>query len=777
MAGNYYYATDEDGFQQFQFRHDKMRNSITIHEDLAAGIAVRTAPASFMVTLGNTLWTEASPFTVWKAQPRNFAWEYLPFEVEQPIARYYEYNIAKGEKEGRAAWNKRPFNGLNIESINLPWDLYANFVYGTFERFDNFEREFIDLGGDLGYADGYLPHPPPSSSHGFGDSYRHAIHGRLAKSNIGNLTLGLNYIGINYKDDVLFAYVGNATDPTLDAGTYLLLTEFRGYDTVFFKQPHVFSMDLRGAVNERLSIHGDLAFGFVDTVKMIDTVSGRRTDYEDRTANPQWYDYKSVSRTNLTPAAYLKLNYQGFLPTEVDLAYISPGFYSPFSFATPIDAFFAYGTNMFGAGKFVARGEGSPYTQNMTGANLTFNPKLPGYGHLRFKYGHHMNITEDGRDLLFYPLRLNGADMFTFFHSSFNRWGNGLIDNSVKRGPGTYRGRLGDESFVHMTSWNDAAVDGSMSRVAGPGAGGLRSDFLSMYAGFVPYRSAEEAAMNFLSRHGSTHFSANQNFANLSTITNQNLSFTATNPTDEWIELPDGSYVPVLEILGEYETQSSWVPTSRKHTFNFELSTGYDVSRWVGYDKDLFFSGFIGLNGITRGFSGSSLLAFNEEGENTLLHSLYLRFEPAIALRTNFYLLGLFGFENWRSNKSWMMVTRNAAGQVTAVNNPTSTSLPSDIARLSFSEFTQRFVQVPINSRDFSYGLGFDWGMLARVGLHGRVKWMSHEDRGLNDMYKIWEDEGRREDGTSVFDPQNITRAGSNDWSTWVISLEAKTWF
>ena len=113
-------SADDQGFSPYQYRHDKARNSITIHEDMAAGIAVRTVPASFWVKLGNTMWTEASPLTVWKAQPRTFAWEYLPFEVEQPIARYYEYNIARGEKSGRAAWNKKPFNGINVESINLP---------------------------------------------------------------------------------------------------------------------------------------------------------------------------------------------------------------------------------------------------------------------------------------------------------------------------------------------------------------------------------------------------------------------------------------------------------------------------------------------------------------------------------------------------------------------------------------------------------------------------------------------------------------------------------
>ncbi|MDR2578901.1 MAG: hypothetical protein LBC70_08885 [Chitinispirillales bacterium] len=808
MTGNRSYrdmTPDEDGFLPYQYRNDKVQNSITIHEDLSAGIAVRTRPASFMISLGNTLWTEASPLTVWKDQPRIFAWEYLPFEVEQPIARYYEYKIARGEMTGPAAWNKRPFNGLNVESINLPLDLYANFVYGTFERFDNIEREFIDFGNDLGYADG-MDVVFPEKSHGVGDSYRHLIHGRLAKSKMfGNMTLGLNYLGINYRDDVLYANVSGNPEVGLNSGTYLLLTEFRGYDTVFYKQPHVFSLDLRGPLSERFSIHADLAFGVLDTVKLIDPNEDRRTDYEGRAGSPMWYEDKAVSRTGFTPAAYLRLNYdpsqssgwqhtdwRNFMPKEIDIAYIGEGFYSPFSFAVPMDGFFAFGANMVGAGKFAARGEGSPYTQNMTGVNLTFNPTLPGYGHFRVSYGQHMNITEDGRDLLFFPYRLHGADMFSFFHSSYNRWGNGLIDNSVQRGAGTYRGRLGDESFVHMTSWNSAA--GGIDRVAGPGAGGLRSDFLSMYEGFVPYRNKEEAAINFLSRHSDAHFGRDPNvgfieidgrryMSNLSTIANTNRALYFYAFDDHGPLIIDGQPQrdpetgllirdrDTLNNMVPYTTTSGWVPTSRKHTFNLELDAAYDIGSWVGYKNDLFIGGYVGFNGVSRSFTP---LAFSADGDETLLYSTYVRFEPAVALRKNFYIIGLLGFENWRSNKSWMMVQKNGDGLVTGVNNPTSTGDESVGDRFSFTDFSNRFVQVPINSRDFAYGIGFDWDMLSRVGLHGRVKWMSHEDRGLNDQYEAWRVEGLREDGTSVFNPQ---AAGNNDWNTWVVSFEVKTWF
>ena len=107
-------------------RHDKTGEAAIIHEDMSAGLAIRTVPVSFWLKLGAVHWVEASPLTIWKAQPRMFAWEYLPYEIEQPIARYYEYNIAKGERIGRAAWNKKAFQGINLESINLPGNLYFN---------------------------------------------------------------------------------------------------------------------------------------------------------------------------------------------------------------------------------------------------------------------------------------------------------------------------------------------------------------------------------------------------------------------------------------------------------------------------------------------------------------------------------------------------------------------------------------------------------------------------------------------------------------------------
>jgi len=773
-----------DGFLPYQYRNDKGGNSITIHEDMCAGIAVRTVPASFWVKLGNTLWTEASPLTVWKAQPRTFAWEYLPFEVEQPIARYYEYNIAKGEKSGRAAWNKKPFNGINVESINLPADLYINAVYGTFERYDNFEREFVDFAGDLGYADG-AEGAFPAKGHGIGDSYRHVIHARLAKANMfGGMTWGLNYVGIDYKDDVVFSASDNGFK---NETKYLLLTEFRGNDSIFVKEPKVFSTDIRGPIGDKFAIHADVAFSVVDTVWFYDTsLTKSGTDNNTRKTHPELYNNKGSSSGDLVFAGYAKLNYNTLLPTEVDLAYIGKGFYSPFSFAVPQDAFFAYGSNMVGAGKFIARGEGSPYAQNMMGANLTFAPKLSGYGHLRLKYGQHLNI-EEGRDLLFFPYRLNGSDMFSFFHSSYNRWGNGMVDNSVKAGGRTYKGRLGDESFVLAATYN---TNSEVRAVAGPGAGGLRSDYLAMLEGFVPYKNAADAYNNwYLNTFSGTAYGAvgNNNPPPTEYIPNPSKTSTIMRESfDKYYTFsPEyGADSGVLVNTGRdssnRSTATSWVPESKKYTFNLELDAAYDIAPLIGYKKDLFVGGYAGIHGIS---SSVKPLAFSEEADDMLLWSAYIRLEPAIALHKNFYLLGLFGYENWRARDSWMIrdvktgriinpITRcyrNEAGQI-GYTDRTGEFVPNNendfgMPRSQFT--TDNFTQVPINYSDFAFGLGFDWDMLERVGLHGRAKYITHEDRGLNEYY----DKVTNEKGTKFSDQDK------NDWGTWVLSIEIKTWF
>lgn len=666
-----------------------------IHEDMCAGLAIRTVPASFQLKLGSVLWVESSPLTIWKAQPRMFAWEYLPYEVEQPIARYYEYNLAKGEKSGRAAWNKKAFQGINLESINLPGNLYFNFVYGTYERFDNFEREYLDFSNDIAYAG---EAGSPVKGWGIGDSYRHIFFSKLGINELfGHLTPSIDFAFLNYEKDIW------------TMGLFQKTFSFGSLDTAksFYKQPLTTSIDLRGPINDKFSIHGNFALNYVDTTWVT------KINVKDSSSGLTSWDIKEKhSSTPIHPAAYLKLESKYGVPIKADIAYLSKGFYSPLSFATPVDAFYPFGANLLGPGKFVGRGEGSPYTQNMAGINLQIAPNLPGYGHLKITYGQHFQL-ESAQDVIFFPYRLNGQDLSSLFQTSYNRWGNNVIDhaNTVAK-PATenpigspYRYRLGDEGFRFNADNNPR----------GPMAGGLRTDYLSAFEGFVPYEDSALADSNYniIQKNGNGNFKMYDKEAS-------KLIF----------------------------TPGKCVPKHQKFTFNLELDGSYDIGPLVGYPKDFFMGLYAAINGVSTSFKP---IAFGEKADDMLLWGTYFRFEPAIAITNKFYILGLAGFENWRAKNTYMRLDSTIV-----VNSPSVIGYsPEDVERNLGKEEADNFrngkrlFKVPIDYRDYALGIGFDWDMLARVGLHGRVKWMKHDDVNFKD----------------------------NNWQMPIVSAEIKMWF
>lgn len=581
-------STTTDGFTQVQNRHDKSDVTANIHEDMAAGLAIRTVPASFWVRMGNVLWTEASPLTIWKAQPRTFAWDYLPYEIEQPIGRYYEYNIAKGEKGGRAAWNKKAFNGIDFRSIDLPWGFQTALMWADFERYDNFEREYVDFSNDLALAQ--LSNA--TKQNGIGDSFRHMYHARVANTKIlDNFTLSLNAVGIRYKSDIVdvsqwrkvFGVSGTLlTDPA----TAQRMNFVKGAG--FYKEPDVFSFEARGTVNEKLEIHTDLALGMMDTVWVRWAVDSSQRNSANLASYRQTKT-RTHTRADLVPAFYTRINSQYGIPIQTDLAYIPKGFYSPFSFATPVDGFFPAGSNLVGAGKFIARGEASPYNQNMAGVFLSVSPPV-GYGHLRFAYGQHFQ-PEKGQDVIYLPYRLNGQDLNTTFQSSYNRWGNSPVVHSI--GGSNLKGahRLGDQSFV-TTEYNNPP---------GYAGGGLRSDYLSMFESFVPYESAAQADSNLNS-------------------------------------------IPSTDVM----KRNPYVPIHQKYSFNLEADGAWDIAPFIGYPHDIFLSGYAALNGVS-----SAMEALALSPDNMMLWGYYLRAEPAIALSDKFYFLGLAGYEVWRSDMAY----------------------------------------------------------------------------------------------------------------------------
>jgi hypothetical protein len=615
----------EPGFVPVQTRHDQTNAPAYIHEDMTAGIALRTRPASLLLKFGGLQWIETSPLTVWDYQRRLFAWDFLPYEVEEPIATYYDKNVIKGERTGRATWNKKPFNGIGLESITLPYDLYLSLFYGSIEPFDRSEREYIDLQGDRAYY--HLEKFKALKGFGIGDPYRHVIVGRIAQNNLfKNLTPGINFITLRYDPDVI--------------SNSLFVNRFSGTTHSFYKEPIVLSTECAVTMVEGMDLRCEAAFGRIDT----SFFALNNQDFSD-------IGLRQTRSSGVKQAFFTGFRNTHIMPVQVEAMYSSPGFYSPFSFAKSVDGFSPFGANLVGPGKYVT----SAYNQNLTGFVVHATP--PGIGengHCKITYGHHGQIKR-GPDILFFPYRLNGADLFSVFQSSYTRWGYGLVDNSL---PGIdYQKRVGDESYM---------LDNRTPQ--GPEAGGLRADDLKVYEGFVPYEKASDAQAN----------------------------------------------------LDEKETtvfqRSQYIPQHKKYTFNLELDAAYDVASLFRRENSVFLSVYIALNGVS---TSPQVLVTNEKGDETLLWGSLIRFEPAVSLSERFYFLGLAGFENWRAKKAWMA---DDSGNI--------------------------FLN-PIDFRDAALGLGFDWQMLERVGLHGRCKWMQHTDVNYTD----------------------------NNWKTPVISAEIKMYF
>ena len=108
---------------------------------------------------------------------------------------------------------------------------------------------------------------------------------------------------------------------------------------MFYKEPKTFSFDVQGNIGDHLEVQGEIAANFIDSSIAIVDSSGTQISH---TASP------------VAPAVFGHIKSTSGLPFSADVAYVGKGFYSPFSFAAPADAFYPYGANLLGAGKFIA---------------------------------------------------------------------------------------------------------------------------------------------------------------------------------------------------------------------------------------------------------------------------------------------------------------------------------------------------------------------------------------------------------------------------------------
>jgi hypothetical protein len=721
-----------DSATEVASRHSIQNFPVNTFEDLYAGLAIRTKPASAWLKMGNMLWIEASPLSIWRAEPRLFAWDYLPWEDDQGIADYYDQKVATGMAQGRAAWHKKAFTGINLESIELPANLYLDFVYGRFDAYDTFEREFLDFSTDLGYAADTISKGITIET-GVGDPYRRMLHTRLAETFVRDLMAGINFTGVTISPDIIYAQspdcfmfnsafqigpypndpryrAGSGTwDSVIDPTTKKKVWKQVDFGRGFYKAPYDLSLDFRGTLSSLFSLQAEAGVSMIDTTWVVaDTISDKSTQYfyTDYENTPIRVKSRYHRYSKPVPAVYSQVKFTPSLGTAtVDVAYMGKGYYSPFSFVSPMDAFWPFGSNLTLQGMFPGTTDANPYIQNMTGAQLTVSPKLPLRGHCNLRYGLHRQI-EKSRDLLFFPYRLNGDDMNSTLYSTTSKYGTGTVDFPMHYNyypdsgtpEYTYDRRLGDESYKGFGSNAESDPFAPKHLEQGPDIGGLHSGEMSLYESFVPYPDSASAAAN------------------------------------------------LNDTIYSVSKRDAMVPAHVKWTYNFELDASYDISSFFGYRYPLFIGGYGSINGISI---EPTVLSVNSKNPNILLWSWYVHLEPAIALTKSFYLVGLLGWENWRAENAWMEGVGDDpdnAGSLVTVGS-------------------KKVIRVPINYFDYAGGMGFDWDMSDRVSLHGRFKSVAHKDREFDKI----QDQFIKEY------PGYIRR--TNNWSGPLGSLELKVFF
>lgn len=731
---------------------------IVNYEDMSAGLIAKTGPVTTQTKIGGVLWTEASPLTLWKGQNRVFGWDYVAYELEQSNGQYYEYATLKGEKTGRAAWNKKPFQGLSFESIEMPWNLYYSFTYGSFDEGQKYQPYMLNMNTGNGLMatneypkDGSTPGPRVYGDKGIGigDTYRKTLLLRLAKAELpGAVTMGLNYTRHTTDDDYprqfwnLWSGTGDA-DYRPVAAWYLRdsLDSIGAFKSNYFINSQVVSADFRRNLPGGLQFHLDIGFSNSDTVffKVRDSEWVNEDDVEGRLV---WRRYGLSDSATIVNAHYGKVlgkRATGWIPgifgsvsypfpiagknydLQLQGVFAPKKFYSTGSFILPVDAFFPYESNLVGVGKFAGADNGTPYASNMTGANLT--TKIPvANGHAKINFGYHSQL-EKGSDLLFLPWRLNGTAFNYSLNASTSRYDGATLTDAYMLGttpainkvdawklPTRFRQvrRFGDEFYDGKNPGEQPASDAFVRALRRnpyapqPGlAGGIRNDYMGTFEAFGAYQLRKDSLQR----------------------------------------LND-----LEQILTNRET--GVMPQTKKSTQNLSIDLAKDIARYWNGKSSVFLAFYGAMNSVTK--SGSPIPTASA-GDDVLLSSYYLRFEPVVQITPKFYLIGLVGHERWKSDYGVASID-SATGLMPSTgaksNGPFINDLIAD---------PRNWHAAPIDYSDWSFGIGADIDLASRVGLHLRLQRFTHEDKGISKEVKA--------------------AAGKNDYQAWFLHAETKMWF
>lgn len=762
-----------------------------VFEDMAAGAVAKIGPTTWSMKAGGVLWNELSPLTVWKIQPRIFAWDYLPFELEQSTAQFYDYGTIKGEKSGRAAWNKKPFQGIQLESVELPAGFYANGFWGFYEGYNKNQPWIIpnDKNTELQYNEGDATRSYATKGIGIADEYRWTYFGRLAKSDLpGGVTLGANwfsyYVDDNYPKQwnwelssdqaqalatkftgagtPVYVKLNNNSDKSaiLASDSVAILTNLatlttaqktrltalanlansgREYVSNYYVVPQVGSFDFRRNIPGGLNFHVDIAMSHVDSVfykvyKDTLTAAGNVTATTMNT-NALYRDGMREKALQVKPGDEIGRTSTGWVP----------GVYTDISYPFPMleaELRSVYFPKQFQSPASVANPVDGifPYESNMTGAGK-FAGEDNGTAYASNFAGANL--------ILKLPIPRGHAKVSWGLHGQVEE-GKDMIYFPWRQNGEAYNYSLASDFTQYdqglMTDYLRSGGTFGLrmaKRLGDEFYASLPSSMRNIYAPTLGDAGGERAA--FMSVYeGFVPYKLAKSWIQLDPTS---ASYAAD--TARW----NKDVQPIVDNL-----LSGAVSESQKFTQNLSFDASYEISRlWEG-KRSVFLSGYLAFNSITKD-NRVGIPAFSADNDNVLLMGRDIRFEPVLQVTPKFYLVGLIGNEIWKSNYgvAYLDTSTGKAPTADAANAEDNKKTATATVLSSLRGGNAQLVRAPIDYNDWIYGLGFNWDMASRVALNFRCQYFTHEDKGI-----------------SVDVPK---AKGVNDYKAWLTTAEVKMWF
>jgi hypothetical protein len=170
------------------------------------------------------------------------------------------------------------------------------------------------------------------------------------------------------------------------------------------------------------------------------------------------------------------------------------------------------------------------------------------------------------------------------------------------------------------------------------------------------------------------------------------------------------------------------------------MDMGYDIGHWFNTDRNIMMSLYTALSGVSTSFAP---IAYSEKQDDMLMWNWFVQSEPAFAITPTLHGLLILGFETFRAENAYAVLTEGGVSGGT--NEKSYSTLYGDPKNLGL----RSYVFAPINILQTALGFGLDWDFAARAGLHLRYKWMTHTDEAIS----------------------------KNDWKAHYVQAETKVWF